>query len=155
MPHSRSEIDALLIRSFFANLSYIHSHAIVTDLMVFNHRPDGLFYLSSRKDASVYPGVESAVDASLVIYKEEDVIDDIGIVRADGELSRIADLESSEAIEAVRILSEKSPLARLVLENEFKGQHTLFRFAPKVLTYNTHGDIRRGRGPTVLQLEDA
>jgi hypothetical protein len=153
MPHSRSDIDGLLIRAYFASLTYEHEGELISDLLSFNHRPDGMFYLSSRKSPSVFPGLEQATKASVVIYKEEESIDDIAILRMQGDLTQIEDLDSSEARDAVKILADKTPLAKLILENEFRGRHVLLKYEPSVMIYNTHGEIRQGHGPTILQID--
>jgi nitroimidazol reductase NimA-like FMN-containing flavoprotein (pyridoxamine 5'-phosphate oxidase superfamily) len=155
--HTKSDIYKFLKRSFFSVLSFKDSDKeetppIKNELMIFNTDDAGDFYLTLKKDKSHFSGIDKNKNVSLLIYKEEETLENISRVVIKGEAKIIEDLNSDEAMKGFTIIGEKSPLIKHLMyeDDEDKQKYTLIFVKSNLINYVSMKETIEGIDPTIL-----
>lgn len=155
--HTKSDIYKFLKRSFFSILSFKDNDSegdnlIRNELMIFNTDDSGDFYLTLKKSKTYFSGINENKDVSLLIYKEEEKLENISRVIIKGHAEIIEDLSSDKALKGFTIIGEKSPLIKhLMYENDDdKEKYTLIFVKSNMINYTSMKEIIEGVEPTAL-----
>lgn len=152
MMHTKDEIDQFLRKSFFAVLSFQHNAELISQLMIFGHTISGEFYLCSENDQTLFEALDEESNVSVLIYKEEENLDDIRQLNIQGKAKKISDLDSEEAKLAFEIIGEKSPvIANLPNDPEKRKFYTLIKFEAVSISYITFAEIKEHLAPTLMK----
>lgn len=155
--HTKSDIYIFLKRSFFAVVSYNSkdddgNDIIKSELMVFNTTEDGNFYLTVKKSKDFFESIKDNPNITLLVYKEEELLEDIKRVVVNAEAKLIDDLDSEEAEKGFEIIGEKSPLVRHLIyaDEEDRNEYTLIYAEAKTIDFISIKESMENKESTVL-----
>jgi general stress protein 26 len=155
--HQKSDIYIFLKKSFFAVLSFNSkdengNNIIKTELMIFNTTESGDFYLTLKKPSSYFSGINKNNDVTLLIYKEEEDLENIARVVINGKARIIENLNSDEAERGFKIIGEKSPLIKHLMyeEDGEKDDYCLIYMKSETINYVSMSEIINKIEPTIL-----
>lgn len=151
MNTTKQEINHFLSRSFFAVLSYNDNDILQTKLMIFGHNEKGVFYLYQQRNAEEFDALKEQQKVGLLIYKEEERLEDICHVSIDGAGELIDDINSEEATAALNLIGVKSPLIKNLAEQNDRSGFTLIKVDASTMTFQSFKDLEAGLAPTILR----
>lgn len=150
--HSKNDIDLFFKKAFFAVLTYPSSEGLLSQLMIFSHTVDGGFFLASQNDKELFNSLTEKTDVSVLIYKEEEALDNIRQVNIIGQATLIENFDSDEAKLGYETIGEKSPLiGSIPLNEELQQYYSLIKVEAKTISYITFAEIKQHLSPTVLK----
>ncbi len=150
MVHSKDQVDQFLRNAFFAVLTFPGKEGLVSQLMIFGHTVEGDLYFASQYDKEVFAPLGDNPEVSILIYKEEEKLEDICQANIIGLASIIEGIDSDEAKLAFEAIGEKSPAIGNV-PYEQDPRYTLVKVEAKTITYITFGELKENKAPTILK----
>ncbi|GMT49470.1 MAG: hypothetical protein IEMM0008_1009 [bacterium] len=150
MVHSKDQVDQFLRDAFFAVLTFLGTEGLVSQLMIFGHTVEGDLYLASQYDKEVFDPLASHPEVSILIYKEEEKLEDICQTNIIGQASLIEGVDNDEAKLAFEAIGEKSPAIGNVSYDQ-DSRYTLVKVEAKTITYITFGELKENKAPTILK----
>ncbi len=149
MVHSKDQVDRFLRNAFFAVLTFPGTEGLVSQLMIFGHTVEGDLYLASQYEKEVFTPLGSNPEVSILIYKEEERLEDICQANIIGRASLIEELDDDAKL-AFEAIGEKSPaIGNIPYEQE--SRYTLIKVEAKTITYITFGELLENKAPTILK----
>ncbi|HEO65544.1 MAG TPA: hypothetical protein ENI73_06700, partial [Spirochaetes bacterium] len=107
MVHSKDQVDHFLRNAFFAVLTFPGAEGLVSQLMIFGHTVEGDLYLASQYEKEVFSPLSSNPEVSILIYKEEERLEDVCQANIIGQASLIEDDDDAKL--GFEAIGEKSP----------------------------------------------
>lgn len=151
MMHTKDEIDQFLRKSFFAVLSFQKDNELISQLMIFGHTVSGEFYLCSENDKSLFEGITEDTNVSVLIYKEEENLNDIRQLNIQGKATRIQN-QDDELKQSYEVIGEKSPVIKKLADDTEKSQHyTFIKVIADSISYITFAEIKEHLTPTLMK----
>ncbi|MDH5681622.1 MAG: pyridoxamine 5'-phosphate oxidase family protein [Spirochaetota bacterium] len=152
MSHTKDQIDDFLRNAFFSVLSFQGSDGLLSQLMIFGHAVDGSFYMISQNEKSIFEPLKAESQVSVLIYKEEENLDDITQLNIQGKATLIKDFTSADGQTAFQCIGEKSPLIASVADDPgSSSNYSVIKVEASVISYITFGELKQFMPPTVLK----
>ncbi len=154
MIHTKDQIDHFLRDAFFAVLTFSSHEGLVSQLTCFGHTMDGNFYLISQNDKEIFNSLFENKDVSVLIYKEEENLDDIRQVNITGTGTLIEGFDSEDARIGYESVGAKSPvIANVPLDPQNHKYYTLIKIEAKTIASTSYAEMKKHIPPTVLKRE--
>lgn len=148
----KEQIDNFLHSAFFGVLSYVGTSSLTSQLVHFAHTTTGTFFLRPfQKKKDLFLSLKQQSSISLLIYKEEEDLEDMQQVLVEGTATLLDDMESPEVKFAYEILGKKSPLVQMIgLKLKEYPEEFLVRVEGNSLSYASISEMQKQETPTIL-----
>ena len=148
---AKSQIINYLNQSLLATVNILSDGKPKSIMTVFGNDKDGCIYICVRKHSSIVKMLHLNPDVSLLISREEDILEDISALTVEGKAEIIDAVNSESNMIAYDILNKKSPVIGKIPDSDQISEYRIIKIQPAEIIFQNYGKYLDKIQPVILK----
>lgn len=147
----KHQIVDYMNQTLLASLTLCSEQGPQSFMVVFGNDKSGTIYICVRRDSRILQLVERKARVSMLISREEELLEDICSLAVSGSVQLLPDQNSQESLFGFDVLGHKSPLIGGIPAAGELDQYRILRLTPRELRFQQYRDYVEGRPEIILR----